>query len=375
MKNRHCEIRSRKAAILVMAAAAMVGIAAAGITAEPEGKAGEAVDSGGTGTEIRFLSDPPKSDPLTAEPAAPFDPAGRYTDDIGSDLTIRKRIDGSYLIEHFSIYKLTMVENIEGVYDPETDTLSFSGRDDWDEPLAAEVTPDGECLSVLLTACGHWDPMTGTVMRFYPLATGYPDYDMMLAELCDLRKDGCSAAECARDGLLFRPELMRDCDAYQKSGWTLRDLDGDGTPELLLGADREGYGSVIYQIYRTEGWRSPSEVTYINDYHSLYRLCTDGGLACEWQEGDTRGYGYYRLENMDAPTAETLYFDGTGWWYYLDTALQDADLLPTMWTYLNWWEDGETYIEKNFRPIDESAAKALMNRHTFEELSFTPFYT
>ena len=312
----------------------------------------------------------------TAEPAAPFDPAGSYTDDMGSDLTIRKQVDGSYLIEDFSIYKLTYMENIEGVYDPETDTLSFSGTDDWDEPLAAEVTSDGGGLSVLLTACGHADSMTGTVMRYYPRATGYPDYDMMLAELCDLRKDGCSAVEYAKNMSFFRPELMVDYDAYQKPGWLLRDLNGDGTPELLLGADREGYGSVIYQIFGTEGWRYPSELTDINDCHSLYRLCTDGCLAYERQEDDTRGYGYYRLKNMDAPTAEMLYFDGTGGWYYLDTAFQDFewDMLPTVWTYLTYWEDGETYFEKKFRPIDEDAAQALIARHTFEELTFTPFY-
>ena len=324
------------------------------------------------------LSDTDSGANETAEPTVPFDPAGSYADDMGSDLTIRKQDDGSYLIENFSIYKLTMLENVVGDYDPETDTLSFSGRDDWDEPLAAEVTPDGGGLSVRLTACGHADSMTGTVLQYFPRATGYPDYDMMIAWLCNLRKDGCSAAECARDGLLFRPELMRDYDVYQKPGWLLRDLDGDGTPELLLGADREGYGSVIYQIYRTEGWRYPSELTDVNEHNSLYRFCTDGCLACEQQEGDARSYGYYCLQNTESPEVEMLYFDGTGEWYYLVAVLQDfawEGQLPTVWTYLNWWEDGETYFEKNFRPIDEDAVRALIDQHTFEELTFTSFYT
>ena len=103
---------------------------------------------------------------------------GSYADDMGSSLTIRKNTDGSYAVD-LGIYKFTSVDNTVGNYDPQTDTLYFSGAADIGGTLAADVTTDGTGrLIVTLTE----SPVStsylaaGAVFTFWPRVTGYPQY-------------------------------------------------------------------------------------------------------------------------------------------------------------------------------------------------------
>lgn len=57
-----------------------------------------------------------------------------------------------------------------------------------------------------------------------------PAYDALLAEIADLRRSGASDVQTD-----FSHDLLSVNDYYQTPGWLLRDLDGDGTSELLLG--------------------------------------------------------------------------------------------------------------------------------------------
>ena len=159
---------------------------------------------------------------------------GSYADDMGSSLTIRKNTDGSYAVD-LGIYKFTSVDNTVGNYDPQTDTLYFSGAADIGGTLAADVTTDGTGrLIVTLTE----SPVStsylaaGAVFTFWPRVTGYPQYDVVLANICDLRLAGTHGTETD-----FSSDLLTANDYYQTPGWLLRDLDGDGIPELLLGAN------------------------------------------------------------------------------------------------------------------------------------------
>ena len=79
-------------------------------------------------------------------------------------------------------------------------------------------------------------------------ATGYAAYNALLAEISDLRRSGASDVQTD-----FSHDLLSVNDYYQSPGWLLRDLDGDGTPELLLGADWGDGHSVIFNIYRLDG--------------------------------------------------------------------------------------------------------------------------
>ena len=273
---------------------------------------------------------------------------GSYADDMGSSLTIRKNADGSYVVD-LGIYKFTSVGNTVGSYDPQMNILHISGTADIGGTLAADVTTDGTGrLIVTLTE----SPVStsylaaGAVFTFWPRVTGYPQYDVVLANICDLRLAGTHGTETE-----FSSDFLTGNDYYQTPGWLLRDLDGDGSPELLLGADWGNGHSVIFNIYRLDGARA---VRMINGWNrSRWYLCTDGSLAHEGSDGASEGtYSYYRYENGALRHLETVIsLDG---WLYSDTT--------------------DHYVGgKGFRSVTEAEATAVMDKYTHETLVFTPF--
>ena len=176
--------------------------------------------------------------------------------------------------------------------------------------------------------------------------TGYAAYDALLAEISDLRRSGASEAQTD-----FSHDLLSANDYYQTPGWLLRDLDGDGIPELLLGADWGDGHSVIFNIYRLDGAKA---VRVVDGWsRSRWYLCTDGSLAHEGSDGASEGtYSYYRYENGALRHLETVIsLDG---WLYSDTT--------------------DHYVGgKGFRPVSEDEANAVREKYTHETLSFTPF--
>ena len=176
--------------------------------------------------------------------------------------------------------------------------------------------------------------------------TGYAAYDALLAEISDLRRSGASEAQTD-----FSHDLLSVNDYYQTPGWLLRDLDGDGIPELLLGADWGDGHSVIFNIYRLDGAKA---VRVVDGWsRSRWYLCTDGSLAHEGSDGASEGtYSYYRYENGALRHLETVIsLDG---WLYSDTT--------------------DHYVGgKGFRSVTEAEATAVMDKYTHETLVFTPF--
>ena len=176
--------------------------------------------------------------------------------------------------------------------------------------------------------------------------TGYAAYNALLAEISDLRRSGASDVQTD-----FSHDLLSVNDYYQSPGWLLRDLDGDGTPELLLGADWGDGHTVIFNIYCLDGAKA---VRVVDGWsRSRWYLCTDGSLAHEGSDGASEGtYSYYRYENGALRHLETLIsLDG---WFYSDTT--------------------DHYVGgKGFRPVSEDEANAVREKYTHETLSFTPF--
>lgn len=176
--------------------------------------------------------------------------------------------------------------------------------------------------------------------------TGYAAYDALLAEISDLRRSGASEAQTD-----FSHDLLSVNDYYQTPGWLLRNLDGDGIPELLLGADWGDGHTVIFNIYCLDGAKAVRVVDGWN--RSRWYLCTDGSLAHEGSDGASEGtYSYYRYENGALRHLETVIsLDG---WLYSDTT--------------------DHYVGgKGFRPVSEDEANAVREKYTHETLSFTPF--
>lgn len=185
-------------------------------------------------------------------------------------------------------------------------------------------------------------PARGDAVR----ATGYAAYDALLAEISDLRRSGASDMQTD-----FSHDLLSANDYYQTPGWLLRNLDGDGIPELLLGADWGDGHTVIFNIYRLDGAKA---VRVVDGWsRSRWYLCTDGSLAHEGSDGASEGtFSYYRYENGALRHLETLIsLDG---WLYSDTT--------------------DHYVGgKGFRPVSEDEANAVREKYTHETLSFTPF--
>ena len=177
-------------------------------------------------------------------------------------------------------------------------------------------------------------------------ATGYAAYNALLAEISDLRRSGASDVQTD-----FSHDLLSVNDYYQSPGWLLRDLDGDGTPELLLGADWGDGHTVIFNIYRLDGAKA---VRVVDGWsRSRWYLCTDGSLANEGSSSAFESsYSYYRYENGALRHLETVIsLDG---WLYSDTT--------------------DHYVGgKGFRPVSEDEANAVREKYTHETLSFTPF--
>ena len=183
--------------------------------------------------------------------------------------------------------------------------------------------------------------------------TGYAAYDALLAEIADLRRSGASDVQTD-----FSHDLLSVNDYYQTPGWLLRDLDGDGTSELLLGADwGDGYG-VIFNIYRLDGAQA---VRVVDGWsRSQYFLCSDGTLAHEWSGGaDHWGRTYLRYGETLLPIESV--FDRGGVWYHA----KGLDALSL----------DDTQLEGRCKTIPRAEAEQLMERYTkqYEALPFTPF--
>ena len=193
-------------------------------------------------------------------------------------------------------------------------------------------------------------PARGDAVR----ATGYAAYDALLAEIADLRRSGASDMQTD-----FSHDLLSANDYYQTPGWLLRDLDGDGIPELLLGANWDEGHTVIFNIYRSGGTRA---VRVVNGWNrNRWYLCADGSLANEGSSSAFESsYSYYRYTSGELQHLETLLYldDGSGSspWRYSVTA--------------------DHYVSSDdFRSVTEAEATAVMDKYTYEPLPFTPFVT
>ena len=182
--------------------------------------------------------------------------------------------------------------------------------------------------------------------------TGYAAYDALLAEISGLRRSGASEAQTD-----FSHDLLSANDYYQTPGWLLRDLDGDGIPELLLGADWGDGHSVIFNIYRLDGAKAVRVVDGWN--RNRWYLCTDGSLANEGSSSAFESsYSYYRYTSGELQHLETLLYldDGSGgspWRYSVTT---------------------DQYVNSgDFHSVTEAEATAVMDKYTHETLAFTPF--
>ena len=214
--------------------------------------------------------------------------------------------------------------------------------------VGSDTLSTAGCTALYKCATTPPPALNGTVSL-----TGYAAYDALLAEIADLRRSGASDVQTD-----FSHDLLSANDYYQTPGWLLRDLDGDGTSELLLGADWGDGCGVIFNIYRLDGAKA---VRVVDGWsRSRYFLCSDGTLAHEWSGGaDHWGRTYLRYGETLLPIESV--FDRGGVWYHA----KGLDALSL---------EG-TQLEDRCKTIPRAEAEQLMERYTkqYEALPFTPF--
>ena len=191
--------------------------------------------------------------------------------------------------------------------------------------------------------------------------TGYEAYDALIARIADVQ------AFPEEDGLYDDEEHLNDFSyellrrGWQTPGWTLRDLDGDGTPELILGGDwGDGY-TPIFNIYRLEDGKAV-RVLY-GWTRNRYWLCANGtiGHMGNNSSGDTQ-YSYYRYEGGELKHLETVQYYG-----YVDEGVSP-------WNYSAATDDFYSF-GRNFRSISEQEAERIMAKYEEVTLDYTPFTT
>lgn len=214
--------------------------------------------------------------------------------------------------------------------------------------VSSDTLSTAGCTALYKCATTPPPALNGTVSL-----TGYAAYDALLAEIADLRRSGASDVQTD-----FSHDLLSVNDYYQTPGWLLRDLDGDGTSELLLGADWGDGCGVIFNIYRLDGAQA---VRVVDGWsRSRYFLCSDGTLAHEWSGGaDHWGRTYLRYGETLLPIESV--FDRGGVWYHA----KGLDALSL----------DDTQLEDRCKTIPRAEAEQLMERYTkqYEALPFTPF--
>ena len=282
---------------------------------------------------------------FTIRAERPFDPTGSYADDMGSELTVRA--DGGQYRVDLGIYKLAYFENLAGQYDSADNTLRFTGQDEEGRTVAAEVTSNGAVLTLKLIVSTLESCPAGTVLRFYPGVTGYGAYDVLIAQVVSARKNSFTGDEP------FSSDLASENDYYQQPGWLLRDLDGDGVPELLFGADWGSGSIVFFDLYRLYSMRYAIPIADSGWSRSRWYLCTDGSLAHEGSDGASeRSVSYYRYDGGELHHIESLLsLDG---WLYSDST--------------DHYVGGE-----GFTSISDAEADAVMSAHPYEAPPLTPF--
>ncbi len=214
--------------------------------------------------------------------------------------------------------------------------------------VSSDTLSTAGCTALYKCATTPPPALNGTVSL-----TGYAAYDALLAEISGLRRSGASDVQTD-----FSHDLLSVNDYYQTPGWLLRDLDGDGTSELLLGADWGDGCGVIFNIYRLDGAKAVRVVDGWN--RSRYFLCSDGTLAHEWSGGaDHWGRTYLRYGETLLPIESV--FDRGGVWYHA----KGLDALSL----------DDTQLEDRCKTIPRAEAEQLMERYTkqYEALPFTPF--
>lgn len=184
-----------------------------------------------------------------------------------------------------------------------------------------------------------------------PTVLARPLYGEILDSYFDALLQGFSPEEYIGNGLNYLPGLVKD---VTKIGYSLEDLDGDGSTELLIGAVGEPN---IYAMYTVKD----GEETLVIDAgeRNSYRLSSDGVFVNNGSNSAAQSaYFLYTFADGDLALRDGLVFDANvdsknPWFYVQDT---------------NW--DPATY-----QAMDTASAEAILNDldTSIRPIAYIPF--
>ena len=237
---------------------------------------------------------------------------------------------------------------------------------DGEEVSSLTLTGDGSAVIVAIRAPDGWERTASvTLISPGPLSTGYTPYaayNLLIAQAREAltthqRPEG---QETDPFSFLF---YMPDSQTYQTLGWLLRDIDGDGTEELIFGEnDNSGWNGIVFDIYTLSG---DEAVHLVSGWErSRYYLCENGAIAHEGSGGAFESsWEWFSYENGELHLTEALRritgADNVRRNYYI-TGVEDLGVFDEGW-------------EEEWTQLTEAQAEAVLAKYVYLEPQFTPF--
>ena len=174
------------------------------------------------------------------------------------------------------------------------------------------------CAALILCGCSKNDPISPETTENIPAAESFSNVDVIYREVLE---------------------------GHASRGYTLLDLDGNGTEELLI-TD----GDQIYELYAICDDGQLHMMLERNRYIVEMKLCSDNRIFVH--ETDFNGCDYYSILAMrtqvgNLPQELFVLCDGDRWW--------------------------AGPYEKDAQLTTEEDAKALLDALEFQQIEFTPF--
>ena len=230
--------------------------------------------------------------------------------------------------------------------------------------MSGKIITTGIILGMMLCISGCQKPESATTTaesdeeeaQEQPEEYGYYGELIAAAGECAIKNNGEKPENYDFSSVIY---MKKDWD-YGTLGYLIRDMDGNGTDELIFGgnADESGswYDSIIYDVYTI----SDGELVHVLDgwERNRYFLCENGMIANEGASSAFDGsYSYFTFEGDRLSLVESVI-----WKYEGD---ENACV---------YYHTTESELDtENAEIISEEQADAVIEKYVYERIPFIPF--
>lgn len=184
---------------------------------------------------------------------------------------------------------------------------------------------------------------------------GYYEELIAVAGECAIKNNGEKPEGYDFSGMLY---MVKDWD-YGTLGYLIKDIDGNGTDELIFGGNAEGsttwYDGIIYDVYTI----SDGELVHVLDgwERNRYFLCENGVIANEGSGSAFDGtHAYFTLKGTELHLIEAVIWHQDQWendiYYYTTESDEDTEKAEI---------------------ISKEQSDAIKAKYVYEHTAFIPF--